>query len=97
MKTTNRIGYKTKAEQEAESSEDVQVETAIQNINTTAPQTGIPISRAQAELKVRIQLTEKIIFGKGFSKMSSQDKKDIMDELNFLVELDTEIDTLYRK
>ena len=97
MKTINKIGYKTKAEQEAEISEDVQVETIVQNINTTALQTGAGMSRAQAELKVRIELTEKIIFGKGFSKMSSNDKKDLMDELNFLVELDTEIDTLYRK
>jgi hypothetical protein len=92
MKTINKIGYKTKAEQEAEISEEVQVETIVQNINTTLPDASQIMSRAQAELKVRIQLTEKVIFGKGFSKMSSQDKKDLMDDLYFLIELDTEID-----
>ena len=93
----NKIGYKTKAEQEAEISEEVQVETAVQNINTTTLQTDLGMSKWQAELKVRIQLTEKIVFGKSFDKMSSKDKRDYIEELNWLIGLDTEIDTLYRK
>lgn len=50
-----------------------------------------PISKAHAEVKGRMLMTEAIITGETFSEMEADKKKEFIEELKFLTAVDAEL------
>jgi hypothetical protein len=81
-----KVGFKTSWMQGADVAE-IEVPAPIQNIANEQP----VLSPAHIELVTRLKLTETIITGKTFAKLSAEKKLGFLEEYKWLVSINAQL------